>query len=53
MFKKIRQLPSPALVISFIALVVAVGGGSVALASLGTSKVKKIRQAAQGGRSGS
>ena len=34
--------PSPALVISVIALIVAVGGGTFAFAALTTKKVKKI-----------
>jgi hypothetical protein len=42
MLARIRQLPSPALVISAIALVVAIGGGSYAIASLTGAKVKKI-----------
>jgi hypothetical protein len=44
MFTKIR-LPSPALVISFIALVVAVGGGTLAVAALTKPKVKTIAKA--------
>ena len=42
MLKRIRRLPSPALVISAIALVIAVGGGGYALASLNSGKVKRI-----------
>src|SRR5690242_6092486 len=42
MLKRIRSLPSPALVISAIALIIAVGGGSYAIASLNSGKVKKI-----------
>ena len=34
--------PSPALVISAIALIVAVGGGTFAFAALNNAKVKKI-----------
>jgi hypothetical protein len=40
--RRIRRLPSPALVISAIALIVAVGGGTFAIASLSKPKVKKI-----------
>jgi hypothetical protein len=46
MLKKVRRLPSPALVISALALIVAVGGGSFALASLNGGKVKKIAKRA-------
>ncbi len=42
MFARIRQVPSPALIIAVIALIAAVGGGSFAIASLGGGKVKKI-----------
>jgi hypothetical protein len=42
MLSTIRRLPSPALVISAIALLVAVGGGSYAIASLNSGTVKKI-----------
>lgn len=42
MLARIRRLPSPALVISAIALIVAVGGGSFAIAAINNSKVKKI-----------
>jgi hypothetical protein len=42
MLKRIRRLPSPALVISAIALVVAIGGGTYAIAALNSAKVKKI-----------
>jgi hypothetical protein len=37
-----RRLPSPALVISIFALVVAVGGGTFAFAALNNKKVRKI-----------
>lgn len=37
-----RRLPSPALVISALALIVAVGGGAFAIASSGNAKVKKV-----------
>jgi hypothetical protein len=40
--RRIRRLPTPALVISVLALIVAVGGGSFAIASLNSNKVKKI-----------
>jgi hypothetical protein len=39
---RLRRLPTPALVISVLALIVAVGGGSFAIAALNQSKVKKI-----------
>jgi hypothetical protein len=42
MLNRIRRMPSPALVISVIALVVAVGGGSYAIAALTNHDVKKI-----------
>jgi len=42
---RIRRLPSPALVISVIALIVAVGGGSVAIALTDNQKDKKIANA--------
>ena len=42
MLERIRRLPSPALVISAIALVVAIGGGTYAIAALNGAKVKKI-----------
>lgn len=42
MLSRIRRLPSPALVISVIALIAAVGGGSFAIAALNQGKVKKI-----------
>ena len=42
MLKRARQLPSPALAISVIALIVAVGGGSFAIAALTNSQVKRI-----------
>jgi hypothetical protein len=42
MFSRIRRLPSPALVISAIALVLAVGGGSFALALTDNQKDKRI-----------
>jgi hypothetical protein len=41
MRKRIRRVPSPALVISVIALVFAIGGG-IALASLTTGQTKKL-----------
>lgn len=42
MLSRIRRLPSPALVISTIALIVAVGGGTAALALTDNQKDKKI-----------
>src|SRR5436309_2679160 len=42
MLARIRRLPSPALVISAIALVFAVGGGAFAIASSDNKKDKKI-----------
>jgi hypothetical protein len=42
MLTRIRQLPSPALVIASIALIVAVGGGTFAIASSDNAKDKKI-----------
>jgi cytoskeletal protein RodZ len=42
MLARIRRLPSPALVLSAIALVVAVGGGSIALATSATNRDKRI-----------
>lgn len=42
MVARLRRLPSPALAISVIALVVAVGGGSFALATIKAKSVKKI-----------
>lgn len=42
MLERIRRLPSPALVISTIALAVAVGGGSFALATSDDKKDKQI-----------
>lgn len=42
MVARLRRLPSPALAISVIALVVAVGGGSFALATIKAKGVKKI-----------
>ncbi len=42
MRRRIRRLPSPALVISAIALIVAVGGGAFAVAALNRPKVKSI-----------
>ena len=42
MITRIRSLPSPALVIAAIALIVAVGGGTFAIASGGDSHIKKI-----------
>src|SRR5438105_844109 len=42
MLNRIRRLPSPALVISVIALIVAVGGSSVAIALTDNQKDKKI-----------
>ena len=42
MLERIRRLPSPALVISATALVIAIGGGTYAIASLNGAKVKKI-----------
>jgi hypothetical protein len=42
MSHKHRRLPSPALVISVIALIVAIGGGAVAIAALNKQKVKHI-----------
>jgi hypothetical protein len=42
MLTRIRRLPSPALVISAIALAIAIGGGGYAIASLNSGKVKKI-----------
>ena len=49
MVKRVRRLPTPAFVISVIALIVAVGGGTYALAALNRGKVKNIsrRQANQ------
>jgi hypothetical protein len=41
-FKKIRSLPSPALVISVVALVVAVGGGTLAVAESTTKRETRI-----------
>jgi len=46
MLHKVRRLPSPAIVISAIALIVAVGGGSFAIASLNSGKVKRIAKKA-------
>jgi hypothetical protein len=42
MFEKLRRLPSPALVISAIALIVAVGGGAFAIAASDNNRDKKI-----------
>jgi hypothetical protein len=42
MLARIRRLPSPALVISAIALIVAVGGGAFAIAASDNNKDKKI-----------
>jgi hypothetical protein len=42
MVSRIRQLPSPALVISAIALIVAIGGGSYAIGASDNAKDKKI-----------
>jgi hypothetical protein len=42
MFQKVRHLPSPALVLSVIALIAALGGGAFALASSDNAKDKKI-----------
>jgi hypothetical protein len=42
MFERFRRLPSPALVISAVALVVAVGGGSYALATSDSHKDRTI-----------
>jgi hypothetical protein len=42
MLERIRRLPSPALVISAIALIIAIGGGTYAIAALNSAKVKKI-----------
>jgi hypothetical protein len=39
---RFRRLPSPALVISVLALIVAVGGGTLAFAALNNKKVRKI-----------
>jgi hypothetical protein len=39
---RVRRLPSPSLVISVIALVIAIAGGDYAIASLTGGKVKKI-----------
>jgi hypothetical protein len=39
---RIKRLPSPALVISAIALIVAVGGGTFAIAALSRPKIKNI-----------
>ena len=49
MLERVRRLPTPAFVISVIALIVAVGGGTYALAALNRGKVKNIsrRQANQ------
>jgi len=46
MLTKIRRLPTPALVISVIALVVAVGGGAFAIASGDKQQDKKIAKKA-------
>jgi hypothetical protein len=40
--KRIKGLPSPALVLSLVALVLAVGGGTLAIAGLNQGKVKRI-----------
>jgi hypothetical protein len=42
MLNRIRRMPSPSLVISIIALIVAVGGSSYAIAALTNHDVKKI-----------
>jgi cytoskeletal protein RodZ len=42
MIRRIRRLPSPALVISAIALIIAVGGGTFAIASSDNKRDKKI-----------
>ncbi len=42
MFKRMSRLPKPALVISVIALIVAVGGGTFAIAGGGDNHIKKI-----------
>lgn len=42
MLNRIRKLPSPALAISVLALVIAVGGGTFAMAALTNKKVRKI-----------
>ncbi len=42
MLTRIKRLPSPALVISAIALIVAVGGGTFAIAAITNPKVKRI-----------
>lgn len=42
MLGRIRRFPSPALVISAIALVLAVGGGTFAIAASGGGQVKKV-----------
>ncbi|MDX6638398.1 MAG: hypothetical protein QOJ01_1909 [Solirubrobacterales bacterium] len=42
MINRIRSMPSPALVLAVIALIVAVGGGTFAIASGSSKQIKKI-----------